>query len=280
MIMNIMPSFHQKRKFSSLLNEFDINFKSLALEFPELQQFLQKGKLDFCDLQSCYVLTKILLLSNCQIKILSYNEMIQYINTITSSIKHQESKDFPFLIPPLPNRMNYINWLHLLFNEENDIIKQKNKIILDIGVGALCIYPLIGFSKYQWKFIASDIDSIAIQLAQKQIELNGIQAIEAITLQYVESCYNLQKCILRECLPISENSKTLIDFLNENKNMKEFRGPIRLSLLDKYNNIIQQLEDEYKDIRNDDEFIEDNYIIDAVMTNPPFYDIYEDVSSL
>lgn len=38
---------------------------------------------------------------------------------------------------------------------------------LDIGVGANCIYPIIGQTEYGWTFVGSDIDPISIDNARK-----------------------------------------------------------------------------------------------------------------
>jgi 23S rRNA (adenine1618-N6)-methyltransferase len=43
---------------------------------------------------------------------------------------------------------------------------------LDIGVGASCIYPIVGSHEYGWSFIGSDIDPIAIESSRKIIESN------------------------------------------------------------------------------------------------------------
>jgi 23S rRNA (adenine1618-N6)-methyltransferase len=51
---------------------------------------------------------------------------------------------------------------------------RKGKTIncLDIGVGASCIYPIIGITEYNWNFIASDIDRKSIATAKKIISSN------------------------------------------------------------------------------------------------------------
>jgi len=43
---------------------------------------------------------------------------------------------------------------------------------LDIGVGANCIYPIIGAKEYGWSFVGSDIDPISIVSANKILKLN------------------------------------------------------------------------------------------------------------
>jgi 23S rRNA (adenine1618-N6)-methyltransferase len=43
---------------------------------------------------------------------------------------------------------------------------------LDIGVGANCIYPIIGNKEYGWLFIGTEIDPVAIDSANTIIEIN------------------------------------------------------------------------------------------------------------
>jgi len=80
-----------------------------------------------------------------------------------------------FLCPPIPGRADYIHYVADLLKGDTDIIpKGKNIKVLDIGVGANCIYPLIGHYEYGWNFIGSEIDSLAIRSATNIIEANGL----------------------------------------------------------------------------------------------------------
>jgi 23S rRNA (adenine1618-N6)-methyltransferase len=45
---------------------------------------------------------------------------------------------------------------------------------LDIGVGASCVYPIIGIKEYGWKFVGTDIDKVAIENANRIIETNPV----------------------------------------------------------------------------------------------------------
>lgn len=87
-----------------------------------------------------------------------------------------ENWDFPDenLCPPVPGRADYIHHIADLLSENNfGIIPIGNKITcLDIGVGANCIYPIIGVTEYDWKFIGSDIDAKSIESAQKIVDSN------------------------------------------------------------------------------------------------------------
>ena len=64
--------------------------------------------------------------------------------------------------------------------------------VLDIGVGANAIYPLIGFREYGWHFVGTDIDQNAIQNAQYILDNNiGLAEVVRLRLQAEqESIFN------------------------------------------------------------------------------------------
>ena len=80
------------------------------------------------------------------------------------------------LCPPIPGRADYIHHIADLLAENNlgNIPKGYKVTCLDIGMGASCIYPLIGAVEYGWKFIASDIDEKSIKSAKKIINSNSL----------------------------------------------------------------------------------------------------------
>lgn len=80
-----------------------------------------------------------------------------------------------YLCPPIPSRADYIHYMaDLLALSNHGIIPQGQSVkVLDIGVGANCVYPIIGSSVYGWQFVGSDIDPIAIQSAQEIINNNS-----------------------------------------------------------------------------------------------------------
>lgn len=83
--------------------------------------------------------------------------------------------DFPNenLCPPIPGRADYIHYIADLLAENNTEIPKNNKITcLDIGVGANCIYPIIGITEYSWKFIATDINRRSIKSVKKIVNAN------------------------------------------------------------------------------------------------------------
>lgn len=79
------------------------------------------------------------------------------------------------LCPPIPGRADYIHHMADLLSENNfGKIPIGNQITcFDIGIGANCIYPIIGIIEYDWKFIGSDIDRKSIESAQNIVNSNS-----------------------------------------------------------------------------------------------------------
>ena len=78
------------------------------------------------------------------------------------------------LCPPIPGRAVYIHHLADLLGEYNfgEIPIGDDITCLDIGLGASCIYPILGVAEYNWKFIGSDIDPKSITSAKHIINDN------------------------------------------------------------------------------------------------------------
>ena len=79
------------------------------------------------------------------------------------------------LCPPIPGRADYIHHVADLLSENNfGTVPIGDKIIsFDIGVGASCIYPIIGVVEYGWNFIGSDIDAKSIESARHIVNSNS-----------------------------------------------------------------------------------------------------------
>jgi 23S rRNA (adenine1618-N6)-methyltransferase len=71
-----------------------------------------------------------------------------------------------YLCPPIPGRADYIHHIAEFLDYK------KNLKVLDLGVGANCIYPIIGACDYNWSFVGADIDPVAINCAKNIIEKN------------------------------------------------------------------------------------------------------------
>lgn len=87
-----------------------------------------------------------------------------------------EHWDIPqgYLCPPIPGRADYLHTLADLLAVGNDgeIPRGKKIQVLDVGVGANCIYPLIGHAEYGWRFVGTEIDPVAMRNAQEIIKAN------------------------------------------------------------------------------------------------------------
>jgi 23S rRNA (adenine1618-N6)-methyltransferase len=79
-----------------------------------------------------------------------------------------------YLCPPIPGRADLIHTVADLLSgfEDKKIPRGKSIRVLDIGVGANCIYPLIGHSEYGWSFVGTETDSVALDSAENIVQSN------------------------------------------------------------------------------------------------------------
>ncbi len=79
-----------------------------------------------------------------------------------------------YLCPPIPGRADYIHYMaDLLATQNGGVIPVGEKIrCLDTGVGANCVYPIIGNHEYGWSFKGSETDPVAIGSARKIVRMN------------------------------------------------------------------------------------------------------------
>lgn len=145
------------------------DFKQLTENCPELKNFVfinqyQSETIDFSLPEAVKALNKALLITYYDI----------------------QNWDIPenYLCPPIPGRADYIHYIaDLLASVNNNSIPEGDSVLgLDIGIGANCIYPIIGNSVYGWSFVGTDIDPIALDNCVKIIESNP-KLNEAISLQ-------------------------------------------------------------------------------------------------
>ena len=151
------------------LDRFGYNFEQLINDSPELQQFVAVNEpdiqtIDFSNPDAVKALNKALLIHHYDI----------------------QDWDIPanYLCPPIPGRTDYIHYIADLLATTNNGIIPEGEIVqgLDIGVGANCIYPIIGNSAYGWSFVGTDIDENAIQNCKKIIASNP-KLMDTISLQ-------------------------------------------------------------------------------------------------
>jgi len=90
-----------------------------------------------------------------------------------------------YLCPPIPGRADYLHYLADLLSEVNAGVIPRGQAVrvLDIGVGANMIYPLIGTREYGWQFVGADIDAKALNNAQQIVEANALSDVIELRLQ-------------------------------------------------------------------------------------------------
>ncbi len=80
-----------------------------------------------------------------------------------------------YLCPPIPGRADYIHYLADLLASGNHAMVPRGAAVsvLDVGVGANCIYPIIGHQEYGWRFVGSDVDPVALRAARHIVAANA-----------------------------------------------------------------------------------------------------------
>jgi 23S rRNA (adenine1618-N6)-methyltransferase len=176
------------------LHRFGYNFELLALNYPELGKyiFINEHKIDSSDSEQAK-----------QTIDFSNPDAVKALNNALLITNYDiQNWDIPkdFLCPPIPGRADYIHYLaDLLATTNNGVIPQGETVVgLDIGIGANCIYPILGNAVYGWSFVGTDIDENAIQNCKKIIEHNP-KLIETVSLQLqVNSRFIFKNIILPE----------------------------------------------------------------------------------
>ena len=79
-----------------------------------------------------------------------------------------------YLCPPVPGRADYLHHLADLLAESQGGAPPRGPQVrvLDLGVGANAIYPLVGHGAYGWSFVGSDIDPVALASAARILAAN------------------------------------------------------------------------------------------------------------
>lgn len=147
-------SLHPRNKH---INGYD--FAALIKTEPFLEKFVSKNKfgnesIDFSNPVAVKTLNKSLLL---------HHYDITYWDIPKTN-----------LCPPIPGRADYIHYIaDLLRHSNGNVISTGNGVKgLDIGVGANCIYPIIGRQEYGWEFVGTEVDKESFNIAQKIIDAN------------------------------------------------------------------------------------------------------------
>ncbi len=163
---NTKSKLHSRNKHNE---RYD--FEVLTSILPELKEFVRPNQygdlsIDFSNQEGVKALNKALLKQHYGIN----------------------SWDIPegYLCSPIPGRADYIHYVADLLAESNEgeIPKGNDIKVLDVGVGANCVYPIIGVSEYGWSFIGSEISAVSLASAQAIVDSNeGLKGNVDIRLQ-------------------------------------------------------------------------------------------------
>jgi len=91
-----------------------------------------------------------------------------------------------YLCPPIPGRADYLHHLADLLASSNGGAIPRGAVVrvLDVGVGANVIYPLIGHREYGWSFVGTDLDGMALAAAGRILAANpGLEPAIALRRQ-------------------------------------------------------------------------------------------------
>lgn len=100
-----------------------------------------------------------------------------------------------YLCPPIPGRADYIHHLADLLSQAR--VDLNNIKGMDIGVGANCIYPLLGARIYNWKMLGVDIDPTAVSAALANV--NSCPGLDDdIEIRHQTNHANIFKGVVKE----------------------------------------------------------------------------------
>lgn len=142
------------------------DFSRLTEEYPPLKKFI---------VLNAYGTTSIDFFNPRAVKALNKALLISYYGIRYWDIPKN------YLCPPIPGRADYIHYIADLIQPDTSdestglktaVPNTRQYRCLDIGVGANCIYPIIGQTEYGWTFVGSDIDPVSIDNARKIVTCN------------------------------------------------------------------------------------------------------------
>ncbi|WP_455294392.1 23S rRNA (adenine(1618)-N(6))-methyltransferase RlmF [Vibrio parahaemolyticus] len=152
------------------------DFKNLIASEPALESFVIKNpkgedSINFSDPNAVKILNKALLTAYYDIDFWDIPEH--------------------YLCPPIPGRADYIHRVaELLDGEVKGKYRHQNVRALDVGVGANCIYPIVGVTQYGWHYTGSDVDPKSIDSAanivERNVALNGkIELVQQMSESHI-----------------------------------------------------------------------------------------------
>ena len=153
--MNEKTGLHPRNKHKT-----SYDFTELIKSYPKLAPFVKKNKYN----------TDSIDFSNSEAVIALNSALLKHFYNVSS---WGVPKDY--LCPPIPGRADYIHQIADLLTPKNGAVPTGPSIkILDIGVGANCVYPLIANHEYHWSVVGTDADAIAVSNAAKIVEENKL----------------------------------------------------------------------------------------------------------
>lgn len=157
--LNIKKGLHPRNK-----HQFSYDFKELIAVCSDLNQFIfiNKHNIETIDFTN-----------DIAVKTLNKALLKKYYKIDYWDIPKQ------YLCPPIPGRVDYIHNIADILSISNGgvIPNGKSVNVLDIGVGANCIYPLLGHQEYGWQFIGTDIDKLSLKIASQIINSNALSKV-------------------------------------------------------------------------------------------------------
>ncbi len=156
-------------------HRFRYDFPSLVASCPELAPFVSVNaygseSVDFSDSGAVKALNRALL--------------VQFYGI--------QFWDIPagYLCPPVPGRADYIHYAADLLASCNGgaVPEGKTVSVLDIGIGANCIYPIIGSHSYGWHFTGTETNPVSVAAAKNIVAHNaGLSELVEVRLQDTDS---------------------------------------------------------------------------------------------
>ena len=159
---------------------------ALVKRLPQLGEFVQKSKggedtIDFTRPEAVKLLNRALILND-------------------YGLDHW---DFPpeNLCPPVPGRADYLHHMADLLRENHfgNIPMGSEFRVLDIGVGATAIYPIVGIVEYGWSFVGCDVAQASFDSVKSIVASNSMLQ-DHLELRYQDD----STCMLRGIITDSD----------------------------------------------------------------------------
>ena len=236
------------------------DYKALAERYPDgLGKFLSPdGSINFTDARAVVELNRALLHADMGL-----------------SVEFHESR----LCPPVPNRLNYLCWLSelLQLRDATDTVHERKSAeagtyILDIGVGASCIYPLLGAHVYGWNFYGVDIDEESLACARRNVEANPAVS-SRINLAHVPTSADAKQKLLVSVFGAAGAKGSLKSDSDADCSSDGTTASAGTSPAERLQIALADTSVSHPDgpLTNALKVLGGHARIDAVLTNPPFY---------